>query len=265
MVTSSMIMPGSKVTTSRNIQPQKVTNNRNVRSFAMKIPSAYLMSLAWEKEVAISKILPPTILSRKRKVRHIGISILSLLTVPTQKNKEFYDQGKFWDQGGAWKADDFLGGKPIVFKDDATWKINGMGGGKVELNTDRGAVITISRKDGEYMTVDVIDDNTVELMAQKSMKGQKWTLTRGSAEETTAEETVRAMMDLDYKHRQQSQWDSSWANPRLDSKKASANDKASRAADERFWVQVDFAGNEHEVREIILMKRGDGNTKRHIS
>jgi hypothetical protein len=72
-------------------------------------------------------------------------------------------------------------------------------------------------------------------------------------------------MELGYTHTQQSAYDASWTDPKLDSTKAAANDQACRDAACDYWIEIDFAGNVHYVNSLILMKRGDKDTTRTIN
>jgi len=66
----------------------------------------------------------------------------------------------------------------------------------------------------------------------------------------------RAMMDLKAKFSASSYWDSTWSNPRLDSKTAIWSDKDQNMEDQ--WWQVAMPGQGfYDVSALTLMKRGD--------
>jgi len=64
-----------------------------------------------------------------------------------------------------------------------------------------------------------------------------------------------ALIDNGYTHTQSSQYDASWATPRLDSSKGFGNG----GLEDDFWLIIDFASVLLYVHSIILMKRADGN------
>ena len=70
-----------------------------------------------------------------------------------------------------------------------------------------------------------------------------------------SETTQMAIMTLGYSHSQESQYDSYWGNPRLDSTTGAHNRSP---FSDPFWVIVDFAGNLHYVHQLLMRKRGDG-------